>query len=231
MHSFDTYIAQRMNLDLAKLVYLLEYCLPKIRANLEHFARDSKREFTLACESLYEDYGQPQIIAHCCEERLLKAPRLRSKDPSDMKTLAVLLEKSLALLEDIQDFATLNSLSTIIKITEKFTEEMHKDWVRFSFRIFKQTGKQARFPELVEIVQGEAEEANSLYGKVLYGSSKRSAGSAKQVVAYGTGTEAPSAPPSGFKKTASCPFRRKPHVLGECKKFQILKHTFSEYVF
>ena len=61
---------------------------------------------------------------------------------------------------------------------------MQKNWVRFSFRIFKQTGKQARFPELVEFVQGEAEEANSLYVKVLYGASKRSA---KQMVVFGTG--------------------------------------------
>ena len=223
MRSFDTHIAQRMNSDSAELVYLLQHCSPKIRANLEHFARDSNRGYTLACESLYEDYGQPHIIAHCCEERLLKAPRLRSKDPSDMKALAVLLEKSLAMLEDIQDFATLNSLGTIRKITEKFTEEMQKDWVRFSFRIFKQTGKQARFPELVEFMQGEAEEANSLYGKVLYGASKRSAGGAKQMVVFGTGTETPSALPSGSKRTASCPFCRKPHVLAECKEFQKLK--------
>ena len=93
MRSFDTHIAQRMNSDSAKLVYLLQHCSPKIRANLEHFVRDSNRGYTLACEGLYEDYGQPHIIAHCCEERLLKAPRLPSKDPSDMKTLAVLLEK------------------------------------------------------------------------------------------------------------------------------------------
>ena len=46
----------------------------------------------LACESLYEDYGQPNIIAYCCEERLLKVPRLRSKDPRGMKALSVLLE-------------------------------------------------------------------------------------------------------------------------------------------
>ena len=127
------------------------------------------------------------------------------------------------MLEDIQDFATLNSLGTIRKITEKFTEEMQKDWVRFSFRIFKQTGKQACFPELVEFMQGEAEEANSLYGKVLYGASKRSAGGAKQMVVFGTGTETPSALPSGSKRTASCPFCRKPHVLAECKEFQKLK--------
>jgi len=52
---------------------------------------------------------------------------LRAKDPSDLKTLAVLLGKSLAMLEDIQDSATLNSLGTIRKITEKLPDEMQKD--------------------------------------------------------------------------------------------------------
>ena len=60
-----------------------------------------------------------------------------------MKTLAVLMEKSLSMLEDMQDFATLSSLGTIKKITEKLPEEMQRDWVRFSYRVFKQSGKQA----------------------------------------------------------------------------------------
>ena len=91
---------------------------------MEHFARDANRGYMLDCESLYDKYGQPHIITHCCEQRLLKAPRLRSKDPSGMKdnflrTLAEFLKNSLAMLVDIQDFATLNSLRTVRKKLQK----------------------------------------------------------------------------------------------------------------
>ena len=64
----------------------------------------------------------------------------------------MLKEKSLSMLEDVQDFATLNSLGTIKKITEKLPEEMQRYWFRFSLRVFKQSGKQAMFSELVEFV-------------------------------------------------------------------------------
>ena len=71
MRCFDTHIAQRMNSDSAKLVYLLQHCSPKIRANLETFVGDANRGYMQTCKSLYEGYGQPHIIARCCEERLL----------------------------------------------------------------------------------------------------------------------------------------------------------------
>ena len=66
------------------------------------------------------------------------------------------------MFEDVQDFATLNSLGTIKKITEKLPQEMQSDWVRFSYRVFKQSGKQARFPELAEFVKNETEEVGQL---------------------------------------------------------------------
>ena len=60
-------------------------------------------------------------------------------------------------------------------------------------------------------------------GRFLYGASKRNAGSAKQMVVFGTGAEAPSARPCGSKITASCPFCCKQRVRGEYKEFQKLK--------
>ena len=45
MRCFDIHIAQRINSDSAKLVYLLQHCSPKIRANLEPFAGDVNRGY------------------------------------------------------------------------------------------------------------------------------------------------------------------------------------------
>ena len=81
----------------------------------------------------FNDYGQPYIIAHSCERKLLECPKLKDKDPAKLKTLTVLMDKRLAMLVDIQEFATLNSLGTIQKITEKLPEQMQHDWVKWSY--------------------------------------------------------------------------------------------------
>ena len=94
VRSFDTHIAQRMSSDSAKLVYLLQHCTPKIRSNLEHFSRDAEMGYRLARESLFNDYGQPYIIAHSCKQNLLECPKLKDKDPAKLKTLTVPIFRS-----------------------------------------------------------------------------------------------------------------------------------------
>ena len=93
----------------------------------------------------------------------MKAPRLRVKEATSCAR-----GKVLVYAKDIGDFATLNSLGTIRRITEKFPEQMQRDWVNWSYKHFKQAGSQAKFPELVEFVREQSDEANSLYGKVFY---------------------------------------------------------------
>ena len=132
--------------------------------------------------------GQPRIVAFCCEERLLSSPRLKEKEPSGLKSMAIQLEKCLAMLKDIGKFATLNSFGTIQKLTYKFPEEMKRDWVKWSFNVLKKSGKQAKFEELVEFVRHESEKANFLYGRALYTTAKSSSlrPSFKKTSVFGT---------------------------------------------
>ena len=123
-------------------------------------------------DSLCNNYGKPQIVAHHCEQKLLAAPKLKTKDPKGLKTLSVLMDKCLAMLRDVQDFATLNFLSTIRRIIKKLLEQMQRDWAKWSYQEFKTAGRQARFEELVRFVQDEAGEANLLYGQIVYGNLK-----------------------------------------------------------
>ena len=218
VRSFDTHIAQRMSSDSAKLVYLLQHCTPKVRSNLEHFSRDAEMGYRLARESLFNDYGQPYIIAHSCERKLLECPKLKDKDPAKLKTLTVLMDKCLAMLVDIQEFATLNSLGTIQKITEKLPEQMQRDWVKWSYQTFCNYGKQAKFPELVEFVRRESDEVNSFYGKVFY-STKRPLISSpprnKRNAVFSAATTNNDRP----MQSVACLFCKKSHSLNKCKDF------------
>ena len=217
IRSFEAHIATKISSNSAKLVYLLQHCSPRIRQNLEHLARDSESGYGLAMDSLYNDYGQPHIVAHYCEQKLLAAPRLKTKDPKGLKTLSVLMDKCVAMLRDVQDFATLNSLGTIRRIIEKLPEQTQKDWAKWSYQEFKTTGRQARFEELVRFVQDEAAEANSLYGQVVYGNLKQSLHvGQRRATVLNTTAISDFTPKIG---SLTCPFCDGRHELSVCSRF------------
>ena len=229
IRSFDIHIANKMPNDEARLVCLLQHCAPDVRRELEHFVRDGNAGYRLARESLYNTYGQPHVVAYCCEQKLLSSARLKERDPSGLKSMAIQMEKCLAMLKDIGEFATLNSFGTIIqRLTDKFPQEMKRDWVKWSFNVLKQTGKQAKFSELVEFVRNESDEANSLYGKALYTAAATTRppikSSVKRTSAFGTSTSSNSKqktiPDTGKKE--QCFYCQKRHRLERCEDFQRL---------
>ena len=113
IRSFDTHIAAKMPNDAARLVYLLQHCSPNVRRGLEHFSRNSVTGYRLARQSLFNEYGQPHIIAYCCEQKLLSCFRLKTKNPNSLRDLSILMDKCLGIMDDIRDFTTLNSFGTI----------------------------------------------------------------------------------------------------------------------
>ena len=228
VRSFDTHIAAKMPSDAARLVYLLQHCTPKVRHGLEHFSRDNTTGYRLARESLFNDYGQPHTIAYCCEQKLLNSPRLKFKDPSGLKDLAILMDKCLGIMEDIGDFATLNSFGTIKRITDKLSEEMQREWVRWAFRVLKTTGHQAKFKELVEFVRHESDEANSLYGKSFYSGSKPlmcSQPSAKRSSSFGTAVYRGENARTNHASGPCCPYCKGGHNLNSCDDFKNISRS------
>ena len=77
--------------------------------------------------------------------------------------MAILMEKYLEIMEDIGEFAALNFFGTIQHITNKFPEEMQREWVRWAFSVLEDTGQQTKSKDLVEFVRHETDKANSLY--------------------------------------------------------------------
>ena len=220
VRSFEVHIASKLLSDAAKLVYLLQHCVPNVRQNLEHFSSDTVNGYKLAWESLYNEFGQPHIVAHCCEQKLLSFPRLKAKEPQAIKNLSVLFENSLGVLGEIQEFATLNSLGTIQRLLEKLPDEMRKEWVKYSFSFQKQSKRHAGFPELVLFVREQSDETNSLYGRALYGASKSFTGcnlTKKKSVVLNTTV---SSEKEFVDIHTACPFCKKgSHSLAKCNGF------------
>ena len=233
IRSFETHISSRLSSGPAKLVYLLQHCSPGIRKNLEHFSRDTESGYEIARDSLFNDYGQPHITAYCCEQKLLNALRIKVKEASSLKNMAVLMEKCLSMLIDIKDFATLNSLGTIRCIMEKLPEQMQKDWVSLAFKHFKSTGSQAKFPELVQFVRDVSDEANSLCGKLFYGSNRMTTSqpvSLKKATVFNNVASTGSEFRNNEFREVNCPLCEQNHKLSACgpKKFYFQKRNLSE---
>ena len=53
------------------------------------------------------------------------------------------------MLQDLGNFALLNSLGTIQRLTEELSVETRKGWIMWAFEFLKQTGYQAKFAELM----------------------------------------------------------------------------------
>ena len=160
------------------------------------------------------------MVAQYCEHELLSSQCLEENDPGGLKGLAVLMEKCLAMLEDIQEFATLNSLGTIRRIVEKFPRRMQRDWVRWSFETFKNSGNQAKFPELVQFVRNESDEANSLYGRALFNTGLKSLPESRTGRKPATVFNVTTSQPTSSVKKSDCPLCKKAHLLSECREFQ-----------
>ena len=129
------------------------------------------------------------------------------------------MEKSLILLQDLGDFASLNSLGTTQRLTEKLSAETRKGWKKWAFEFLKQNGYQAKFAELVQFVKNEAQEVNSLYGKAFYAKGKERDSLA--LTNKKAGVFSASVTP---EKTLleQCPYCKGDHKLAHCKDFQQL---------
>ena len=72
------------------------------------------------------------------------------------------------MLDEIGEFATLNSIGTMQISIDKLPEDMRRSWVRWSFDVLKKTSQQAIFEHFVEFFHCASEEVNSLYDEALH---------------------------------------------------------------
>ena len=99
---------------------------------------------------------------------------------------------------------------------------MQREWVRWAFRVLKDTGQQAKFKELVEFVRHESDEANFLYGRSFFSVSKppNSRPALKKSAAFGTVVSRQEVKRTESEPRVPCPFCKGRHSLVSCKSFQ-----------
>ena len=219
------------------LCYLLQHCEPKIRDKIQHFSNKGEAGYSLASDRLEKEYGRPSVIADACEQRLKSAKPVKSNDPEGLKYFSDLLEKTFITLEDIRFFGSLNSLDTMSLLINKLPFDLRRAWVKESVTVEQRTGQIADFSCFVSFVANISEEANSLYGRRVFGThlsrahtdahsvTTRSADPRKSTISSHsikvTASTATDQTRDASQNSLSCFYCKHPsHKLLECSKFK-----------
>jgi len=91
---FEAYIVKKTQSDEMRLLFLLQHCEPRVRQRIENFtSKDPSNGYRLAWNTLFHEYGQPHVIAQCCEQQLKEVADVRANDPGGLLKLSVLMDK------------------------------------------------------------------------------------------------------------------------------------------
>ena len=219
-------------LSKAKMSYLLQHCFPEVRDNIQYFAdiNDGQYAYDLAWDELQRRYGQPYIIAHACEEKLLAFPKLERDVADRLNRLSVLMKKCCYALADDNVASSLNSVGFLTSIASKFPLDLKQKWVDATVEISLAFGRLATFKDLALFVEEQTRISNSAFGLKLFAQSSTKVDQSKNVTKSGNlkGTKSSTfntlttEKKAGPKKCLHC---AEPHYIYQCKRFLLLSYS------
>ena len=167
---FKVHIADRISSDDLKLVYLLQHCSKSVYERVKHYAGgpDKRQCYQKVWRELYDRYGQPHVVGRHCEQRLLDLPKVGQYDAEHLESMAILMKRFLASLDELSGSTTMNTVGFISTLVEKLPVELRRKWVSKALKIQNKTGSLAGFADLAEFVISESAEANSTYYKAIF---------------------------------------------------------------
>ena len=165
---FEAYIVKKTQSDEMRLLFLLQHCEPRVRQRIEHFtSKDPIDGYRLAWNTLFYEYGQPHVIAQCCELQLKEVADVRANDPGGLLTLSVLMDKCHTSRQNFKHTSNIDSVEVMLAVVKKLPVEMREKWVATSSSIECETGRRANFAALSDFVAKQSQLANSIFGRAL----------------------------------------------------------------
>ncbi|XP_078495525.1 uncharacterized protein LOC144750934 [Ciona intestinalis] len=218
VRQFDTHITKKTQGDDLRLLYLIQHCEQNVREKISHLtSKPPHIGYRTAWNTLHEEYGQPHVIARCCEEHLKDASKVNEFDNVGLKKLSVLMDKCCTSLHDVKQSSSVDSMEVMLSVIRKLPPVLHEKWIEWSVDVERRTGNRAKFTDLSEFVCLQSTLANSIFGRAIHPSSNRTANRRTRAMACSTAN--PESRPT-FKATNVCFLCKGCHPLDSCEKFK-----------
>ena len=183
VNRFQIHVAERVNSDDLRLVYLLQHCSKRVHEKLKHFAGgpDARVCYRAVWQELYRRYGQPHVISRCCEERLMNVSKISQHDAEGLENFAVLLKQCCASLAGTREPSTVNSVNFLAALAQKLPSNTRHNWISKALEFEQRNSRLATFVDFAEFVINESERANSTFYKAIFHSEQRKEEHSKRV--------------------------------------------------
>ena len=227
--SFIANIESRLDDDVMKLTYLIQYCEGEARECIEEcIVMGPKEGYTTAKELLRTRFGQNHMIASAHMDKLLKGPPVPSHDPIALLKLAQQMSICERTLEQLNYKSSIDAETTIETIVRRLPVTLQHKWSKIANFAVREN-REPTFKELREFVTERAEIANTKYGMIASASeaaSKRGISltntlNSKQTTNRGMVhvTAVTDAPTSTNTLLRKCPICSDVHFTDQCRKF------------
>ena len=132
------------------------------------------------------------------------------------------MEKACVQLEEIENFASLNSLSTLQRIMKKFPEKIQSKWIEWPFNLTQETKGKVTLHDMISFVRREAEIINSVFGKSRWSAVKTetAAWEAKKHKSVSSSTVVSKHVLESTSSKKTCKLCKGMHLLPECQELK-----------
>ena len=131
VNRFQIHVAERVNSDDLRLVYLLQHCSRRVYEKLKHFAGgpDARVCYRAVWLELYRPYGQPHVISRCFEERLMNESKIGQHDAEGRENFVVLLKECCASLAGTREPSAGNTVNFLAALAQKLPSNTRHNWI------------------------------------------------------------------------------------------------------
>ena len=115
----------------------LQRCSAEVANDIQHFVdlHHDEYAYDLAWSELKRRYGQPYVIAQASEERLSAFPKLDRDLADRLNKLSTLMKRCCHALADDKVAPSLDSVSFLTNIANKFTIDLKRKWIKTAVKI------------------------------------------------------------------------------------------------
>ncbi|VDP86662.1 unnamed protein product [Schistosoma mattheei] len=169
---FKTNIADRVDDDTQKLMYLIHYCEGTAKDVIEHCVLLPEEDgYTKAINILHIQFGRPHDIVEAFLTELLDGSPLNQDDVTGLQKLTRLMTNCKIALSQMGRNADLDCSTNIKRIVKRLPRVIQFKWAEATDDILRK-GLERNFDDLLQFLERKVSIATNTYGQLASGSYK-----------------------------------------------------------